>query len=272
MIPTLCAAGMSLSTDPEDPIEQCGRCEGHRFTRLMEDGVCSACIREISTISLYQVEEDGIIPISVKMYYDYMKWHFQKELREKVRGTRLIFTPFTPAALHALREYMLVENPALYISPPKQIAGIRGGKKIVWRMLVDDTTHFGSAMNDPARDRFCSGLTGELRSAGYTCWIPPLTFQVTMVRKGGAQYGKCVISSGACLMTEYGWTFAPRVPTGDVLPRIRKWVALATFGIQQDRLRENARRAALPADSPGMLPQLSMLPVSLLQMAFRHAQ
>ena len=228
--------------------------------------MCQACHREMNKLNLYQVEEDEMIPISIKMYYDHFKWHFEKEIRDKVRGTRLVFTPFSVAALHAFREYMMVINPALYIPLPKQTAGIRGGNKIVWRILVEDPVHFSTAMCDPARDRFCHGTTGELRSDAYLAWIPPLSFVVTVNRKGGKEFGACVISSGAARLTCYGFSFAPRIPKAPLLDKITRFVALAVFGIQQDIAEENARRQG------GEAPALTMLPHTLLTTAHSYAQ
>ena len=68
-----------------------------------------------------------MIPISVKMYF---RWHFEKEIREKVRGTRLIFSPFSVAALLTFREYMMVENPALYITPPNRLQEYEGETRL----------------------------------------------------------------------------------------------------------------------------------------------
>ena len=228
--------------------------------------ICQACHREMNKLNLYEVEEDEMIPISIKMYYDHFKWHFEKEIRDKVRGTRLIFTPFSVAALHAFREYMIVVNPALYIPKPKQIAGIRGGNRIVWRMVVEDPVHFSTAMCDPARDRFRQGTSGVLRSDAYLAWIPPLTFAVTVNRKGDKEFGTCIISSGAARLTAYGFSFAPRIPKAPLLGKITRFMALAVFGLQQERAEENARRQV------GDAPPLTMLPHPLLVTAHQYAQ
>lgn len=259
---------MSLTTTDSDTLEQCSRCEGWRFATVLDDGICQACYREMDKLNLWQAEEDGMIPISVKMYYDHFRWHFEKEIREKVRGTRLIFSPFSVAALLTFREYMMVENPALYIPPPKQVAGIRGGNKIVWRMQVEDPVHFSTAMSDPARDRCCKGVSGELRTDAYLAWIPPLSFVVTVHRKGTKEFGACVIASGAARMTEYGFSFAPRIPTGASLAKITRFLSLSVFGLQKDRIDENARRQG----GGGGGPQLTMLPHGLLVKASQYVQ
>ena len=111
------------------------------------------------------------MPISIKMFYDHMMWHFQKELRDKVRGTRLIFSPFSVAALSSFREFMMSQNQALYIRPPKQVAGKRGGRRVVWQMVVEDEVHFSSALFNPNRDKTCQGMTGELRDKAYVCCL-----------------------------------------------------------------------------------------------------
>ena len=257
---------MSLTTTDDDTCSQCARCEGWRFTTSLEDDICRACHREMDKLNLMVDTAEEMIPISVKMYYDHFKWHFEKEIRDKVRGTRLIFTPFSPEALLAFREYMMIVNPALYIPKPKQTAGIRGGNRIVWRMVVEDPVHFSTAMSDPNRDRFCQGLTGVLRSDAYLAWIPPLTFVVTVNRKGGKEFGACVISSGAARLTCYGFSFAPRIPKAPLLDKITKFVALAVFGLQQDRADENTRRQG------GEVPPLVMLPHPLLITAHQYAQ
>ena len=118
---------MSLTTYDGDEFSQCTRCEGWRYTTSLEDEICQACHREMNQLNMYQLDAEEMIPISIKMYFDHFKWHFEKDIRGKVRGTRLIFTPFSVAALHAFREYMMVVNPALYVPLPKQTAGIRGG-------------------------------------------------------------------------------------------------------------------------------------------------
>ena len=143
----LCGAGMALAIPAEDICDQCGRCEGWRYKTSLEDGICCACHREVYRLMEYDVMEDGAMSISVKMYYDHFRWHFQKELKDKVRGTRLIFAPFSAAALVTFRDYMMVQNPALYIPSPKQVSGMRGGKRIVWHMRVEDGVQFCSAMS-----------------------------------------------------------------------------------------------------------------------------
>ena len=211
----------------------------------------------------YDVEEDGMMSISVKMYYDHFMGHFKKELKDKVRGTQLIFAPFSVAALVTFRDYMMVHNPALYIPPPKQVAGMRGGKRIVWRMRVEDGVQFSSAMTDPARDRLCQGHSGEMRTGGaYVCWVPPLNFEVVIVKLDGKEYGSCIISSGAARITGLGFSFAPRIPKPKFLADVQKVCATAVFGIQQERVQENARRALEPAATP-----VDMSPRELLVMA-----
>ena len=66
---------MSLTTRDDDTRSQCTGCEGWRFTTTLEDEMCQACHREMNKLNLYQVEEDEMIPISIKMYYDHFKWH-----------------------------------------------------------------------------------------------------------------------------------------------------------------------------------------------------
>ena len=229
--PTLCVAGMALTIPTEDTFDQCGRCEGWRYKTSLEDGICCACHREVYRLMEYDVEEDGVMSISVKMYYDHFMWHFKKELKDKVRGTRLIFAPFSVAALVTFRDYMMVHNPALYIPPPKQVAGMRGGKRIVWRMRVEDGVQFSSAMTDPARDRLCQGHSGEMRTGGaYVCWVPPLNFEVVIVKWEGKEYGTCIISSGAARITGLGFSFAPRIPKPKFLADVQKVCATAVFG------------------------------------------
>jgi hypothetical protein len=257
---------MALTTTDDDTYAQCTRCEGWRYEASLEDEMCQACHREMNKLNVYQLDVEEMIPISVKMYYDHFKWHFEKEIRDKVRGTRLIFTPFSPEALHAFRDYMMVVNPSLYIPKPKQTSGIRGGNRIVWRMVVEDPVHFSTVMCDPARDRLRMGLTGELRSDAYLAWIPPLTFVVTVNRKRGKEFGACVIASGAARLTEYGFSFAPRIPKAPLLAKITKFLALAVFGLQQERSEENTRR------QEGEAPPLVMLPRPLLLKAHQYAQ
>ena len=255
---------MSLLTLGDDTFDQCGRCEGWCYTTVLEDGICQACYREMNTLNMYQVDTDGMMPISVKMYYDHFKWHFEKEIKDKMRGTRLVFTPFSIAALEAFREYMMVANPQLYIPHPKQTVGKRGGNKKAWRMVVEDCTHFSTAMSDPDRDRFRQSLTGEVRSDAYLSWIPPLAFVVTVHMKRGREFGACVISSGAARMTGMGFSYAPRIPNVKVLSKIQSFLSLSVFGLQQERMDENTRRGV-------EAPPLTMLPHSLLLMASRHA-
>ena len=69
-------------------------------------------------------------------------------------------------------------------------------------------------------------------------------------------------------MTGVGVSFGGRVPTGDFLKRVTKFVALATFGLQQNRARENARRQV---EEP-QAAQLDMLPHDLLLMAIKYTQ
>ena len=262
-------SGMSLVPVTEREIVKCARCEGRRYTEYLEDGICTACYREIATLA-QQVDllPEDTMPISVKMYYDYMMAHFERELKNKARKTRLVIAPFSVAAMHTLRDYMLVRNPALYFPLPKQTRGMRGGRTVVWKMVVDDDTHFGSAMLDDCRDRFCQGLTGELREsdAAYVCWLPPLTFELTIVRAGGRMIGTCVVTSGSARMTGEGFSFPPRTAE-KYHARFMKYMSLAAFGIQKERAVENTRRAA---EEPEAL-RLSMLPRALLQMAIKYA-
>ena len=267
LILTLLRADTSLTPYvPAETYTRCSRCEGWRFTTSLEDEMCQACHREMTKLNLYQVEEDGMIPISIKMYYDHFRWHFEKEIRDKVRGTRLVFTPFSVAALHAFREYMMVVNPALYIPLPKQTAGKRGGNRIVWRIVIEDPVHFSTAMCNSGRDRFYQGLTGVLRSDAYLAWIPPLSLVVTVNRKGDKEFGACVISAGAARLTSYGFSFAPRIPRPPLLDQITKFLALAVFGLQQERADENVRRQG------GEAPPLQMITHPLLITAHQYAQ
>jgi hypothetical protein len=219
-------------------------------------------------MDLAETLPDDTMPISVKMYYDFMMAHFERDLMNKARKTRLTLAPFSVAAMHTLREYMLVHNPALYFPLPKQTRGMRGGRTVVWKMVVDDDTHFGSAMVDDQRDRLCQGLSGELRESdvAYVCWVPPLTFTLTIVRARGREIGTCVVTSGSARMTGEGFSFPPRTAE-KYHSRIMKYMSLATFGIQQERSNENTRRAAEESD---VLP-LSMLPRALLLMAIKYA-
>ena len=212
----------------------------------------------------YSLEEDGVMNISVKMYYDHFKWHFEKALKDKARGTRLVFAPFSVAALHTFRDYMMVVNPALYTPPPKQVSGMRGGRRIVWRIKITDGEQFSSAMSDPNRDRLSQGHSGELRSGGaYVCWVPPLTLEVVVIVKScGKEFGSCSISSGAARLTSLGFSFAPRIPAVKFLAGAQKVCALAVFGIQKELVDENARRAQQPE-----APSLTLLPHELLVMA-----
>ena len=212
----------------------------------------------------YQVAEDGMMNISVKMYYDQFKWHFQKALKDKVRGTRLVFAPFSAAALSTFRDYMMVVNPALYIPPPKQVSGMRGGNRSVWRIRITDGVQFSSAMSDPDRDRLRQGHSGELRAGGaYVCWVPPLTLEVVIVKSGGEEYGTCTISSGAARLTGLGFSFAPRIPAAKFLAGVQQVCAHGVFGIQQERVDENALRAQQEAH----VPPVDLLPRELLVMA-----
>jgi hypothetical protein len=262
---------MALTTTTDDTTEQCGRCEGWRFKTYLDDGICTACYREAHRLSCYQVSEDGMMNISVKMYYDHFKWHFEKALKDKVRGTRLVFAPFSASALHTFRDYMMVVNPALYIPPPKQVAGMRGGNRSVWRIRITDGVQFTSAMSDPDRDRLRQGHSGELRGGGgaYVCWIPPLTLEVVIVKSGaGKEYGTCAISSGAARLTGVGFSFAPRIPAQKFLAAAQNVCALAVFGIQQDRVTENARRAQQA--QVVQVPPEGLLPRELLVMASKY--
>ena len=262
-------SGMSLVPVTEREIVLCARCEGKRYADLLEDDICSACLREAANLT--QVAEslpDDTMPISVKMYHDYMMAHFERELKSKARKTRLIIAPFSVAVMHTLREYMLVRNPALYFPLPKQTKGMRGGKTVVWKMVVEDHTHFSSAMVDDRRDRLCQGLTGELREsdAAYVCWIPPLTFELTIVRARGRMIGTCVVASGCARMTGEGFSFPPRTAE-KFHSGVMKFMSLAAFGIQKERSDENRRRAAEEPDAG----RLSMLPRALLHMAIKYA-
>ena len=261
----LCVAGMALTTTTDDTTEQCGRCEGWRFKTSLDDGICCACYREAHRLSCYQVSEDGMMNISVKMYYDHFKWHFEKALKDKVRGTRLVFAPFSASALHTFRDYMMVVNPALYIPPPKQVAGMRGGNRSVWRIRITDGVQFTSAMSDPDRDRLRQGHSGELRGGGgaYVCWIPPLTLEVVIVKSGaGKEYGTCAISSGAARLTGLGFSFAPRIPAANLLAGVQQVCAHGVFSIQKERVEENSLRA-----QRAQVPPVDLLPRELLVMA-----
>ena len=114
---------MSLTTTDDDTCSQCARCEGWRFATSLEDDICRACHREMDKLNLMVDTAEEMIPISVKMYYDHFKWHFEKEIRDKVRGTRLIFTPFSPEALLAFREYTL---PCISPNPNRQREFVEG--------------------------------------------------------------------------------------------------------------------------------------------------
>jgi hypothetical protein len=254
---------MALTTTTDDTYDQCGRCEGWRYRDSLEDGICCACPREALRLTCYSVEEDGMMHISVKMFYDQFEWHFQKALKGKVRGTRLVFAPFSVAALHTFRDYMMVVNPALYIPPPKQVSGMRGGKRSVWRIRITDGVQFSSAMTDPDRDRFRQGHSGEMRAGGaYVCWVPPLNFELVIVKSGGKEFGSCSISSGAARLTGVGFSFAPRMPAAKLLAGVQQVCALGVFGIQKERVDENTRRA-----QGAQVPPVDLLPRELLVMA-----
>ena len=94
------------------------------------------------------------------------------------------------------------------------------------------------------------------------CWVPPLNFEVVIVKSDGKEYGSCIISSGAARITGLGFSFAPRIPKPKFLADVQKVCATAVFGIQQERVQENARRALEPAATP-----VDMLPRELLVMA-----
>ena len=255
---------------PGGALDRCSRCEGWRFVSCLEDGICSLCLREVAHLSTIASDlPEDTMPISVKMYYDFMMFHFEKELKAKARRSTLVLAPFSVEAMHSLREYMLLRNPALYFPPPRQVKGARGGTRIVWQMVVEDEGHFASAMLDPERDRMYKGTSGELREEdqAYVCWVPPLIFNLTMSRAGGRMLGKCLVSSGSARMTALGFSFAPRTPLA-LLARLQKFMSLAAFSIQQERADENASRQATGDSS---LPLVSMLPHALLQMAIRHA-
>jgi hypothetical protein len=79
--------------------------------------------------------------------------------------------------------------------------------------------------------------------------------------------GTCIVQSGSARLTGLGFSFAPRT-LADSIPTLSKFMSLATFGIQRDRMAENARRDAEEAATEA---RLSMLPQALLQMAMRHA-
>ena len=262
-----CKADMTLVLAPDNTCEQCARCEGWRFALSLDDGICQACYRELAALEARTEEEDASMPISIKMFYDHLMWHFQKELRDKVRGTRLIFSPFSVAALSSFREFMMSQNQALYIRPPKQVAGKRGGRRVVWQMVVEDEVHFSSALFNPNRDKTCQGMTGELRDKAYVCWVPPLTFVLTLHRHGDRLMGACVISCGSARMTGLGISFSPKSPRKPLtFARIAKFMGLAAFRIQQDRMEENASRQQDPS-----VAQIGMLDHSLLLMAIKHA-
>ena len=255
---------MLLPTETTDILDQCGRCEGWRYKTSLEDGICCACIREAHRLMLYQVEEDGMMNISVKIYHDQFKWNFEKALKDKVRGTRLVFAPFSAAALSTFRDYMMVVNPALYTPPQKQVAGMRGGNRSVWRIRINDGVQFSSAMSDPNRDRLCQGHTGEMRAGGaYVCWVPPLNIELVMVKSRGKEFGSCTISSGAARLTGVGFSFAPRIPAAKFLAGVQQVCALGVFGIQKERVDENALRGQQEAH----VPPVDLLPRELLVMA-----
>ena len=261
---------MSLVAVTEREIVKCARCEGKRYAEYLEDGICTACYREISTLAQLQVDQlaDDTMPISVKMYHDFLMAHLEKELKNKAKRTRLVIAPFSVAAMHTLREYMLVLNPALYFPLPKQTRGVRGGRVVVWKMIVDDVTHFTSAMADDRRDKFCQGLTGELREseAAYCAWVPPLTFELTISRARGRMIGTCIVTSGCARLTGEGFSFS-RFTAVSRLPELMKFLSLATFSLQQARSDENRRRAADHSENP----RLTMLPSARLQMAIKYA-
>ena len=127
LIRALCVAGMALTIPTDDTFDQCGRCEGWRYKTSLEDGICCACHREVYRLMYYSLEEDGVMSISVKMYYDHFKWHFQKALKDKVRGTRLVFAPFSVAALVTFRDYMMVSTLHSTSPPPNRYQECGGG-------------------------------------------------------------------------------------------------------------------------------------------------
>ena len=189
--------------------------------------------------------------------------HFEKALKDKVRGTRLVFAPFSAAALSTFREYLMVGNPALSTPPPKQVSGMRGGKRSVWRIRITDQVHFSSAMSDPNRDRLSQGHTGEMRAGGaYVCWVPPLNIELVIVKSHGKEFGSCTISSGAARLTGLGFSFAPRIPAANFLAGVQQVCALGVFGIQKERVEENSHRA-----QRAHVPPVDLLPRELLVMA-----
>ena len=81
----------------------------------------------------------------------------------------------------------------------------------------------------------------------------------------GKEYGACASSSGAARLTGVGFSFASRIPAQKFLTAAQNVCALAVFGIQQERVTENARRAQqaqVAQVSPG-----DFLPRELLVMA-----
>ena len=249
-------------------IAKCVRCEGGRYADLLEDGICTACYREISTLAQQaDLLAEDTMPISVKMYHDFLMAHLEKELKNKAKRTRLVIAPFSVAAMHTLRDYMLVRNPALYFPPPKKTRGIRGGRVVIWKMAVDDVTHFNSAILDDQRDRLRQGLTGELREsdAAYCAWVPPLKFELTIARTHGRMIGTCIVTTGCARMTGEGFSF-PRFTAQSRFPELMKFLSLAAFGLQQEQSNENNRLAAEEPDAP----RVAMIPRPLLQMAFKY--
>jgi hypothetical protein len=87
---------MSLVAVPDRETDLCARCEGGRYIDDLEDGICSACFREMARLSEIGEElPSDTMPISVKMYHDYIMAHFERELKAKPKRTRLILAPFS---------------------------------------------------------------------------------------------------------------------------------------------------------------------------------
>ena len=142
-----------------------------------------------------------------------------------------------------------------------------GGNRSVWRIRITDGVQFSSAMSDPNRDRLSQGHSGEMRAGGaYVCWVPPLNIELVIVKSDGKEFGTCTISSGAARVTGVGFSFAPRIPAAKFLAGVQQVCALGVFGIQQERVDENALRGQQEAH----VPPVDLLPRELLVMASRY--
>ena len=95
---------MSLIVPPSSELVQCGRCEGYRYPHAVVDDICTTCIREVGQWALCaDQEDDDTMPISPAMYYDYIRAHFDRALKNDPRKTRLVLVPFTVEAMLKLR-------------------------------------------------------------------------------------------------------------------------------------------------------------------------